>query len=236
MRPAVLFDLGNTLAAYYHGSEFLAILQQSVTVLFEELSSRNLSNVSLEAAFESAQLENNEAADFRFRPMADRFERIFRISLAEDPALAHRLCELFLDPIFAIGRLYEDTLPTLKHLRSTGHPLAIVSNAPWGSPPTLWHDELQRLGLSELVDAVVMCGDVGWRKPARQIFDYAVATVNRSANQCIFVGDDLRWDTSGSEAVGMRSVLIDRERRHKGYNGPKVEDLDGLLEFLQKCA
>lgn len=233
MKPAVLFDLGNTLAAYYHANEFQPILRQSIGALFEELSSRDMSNVSLEAALELAQLENKEAPDFRFRPMAERLERVFRVSLAEDGPFAHRLSALFLGPIFAIGRVYEDTRPVLNRLRSAGHPLAIVSNAPWGSPPTLWREELQRLGLSDLVDAVVMCGDVGWRKPARQIFLDAAAALDRSPEECIFVGDDVRWDTSGSEAVGMRSVLIDRDGRHESYSGAKVEDLDELLEVLR---
>ena len=226
MKPAVLFDLGNTLAAYYHTNEFQPILRRSISAVSDELASRGLLSVSLEAAFSSAQRENVEAADLRFNPMIERFERIFRFSLAAESALALRLCERFLGPIFEVGRVYEDTPHVLASLRSEGHQLAVVSNAPWGSPPQLWREELQRLGLAELVDTIVLCGDVGRRKPAPQIFAYAATALDRTADQCIFVGDDLRWDISGSKAVGMRPILVDRDQRHNNYTGERVASPD----------
>ena len=236
MKPAVLFDLGNTLAAYYHADQFQPILKRAISALSNELESRGLYRVPFDAAFASALAENREAPDFRFTPMAERFERIFEISLAGDAVLSQRLCELFLSPIFAIARVYDDTLPVIGKLRDAGFRMAIVSNAPWGSPPELWHNELKRLGLASAVDAIVMCGDVGWRKPAREIFESAASALGRRPDQCIFVGDDLRWDISGSEAVGMRPVLIDRNHRHQQYTGKRIEGLQELLGIVEAGA
>jgi putative hydrolase of the HAD superfamily len=232
MKPALLFDLGNTLAAYYHSEQFQPILERGIAAVSSELESRGLSHVTFDAAFASAIAENREAPDFRFTPMAERFERIFDIDLSEDSPLAQLLCELFLAPIFEIGRVYDDARPVIGQLREAGFPLAIVSNAPWGSPPDLWRNELERLGLASAVDAIVMCGDIGWRKPARAIFEFAASALDRSPDQCIFVGDDLRWDVSGSKAVGMRSVLIDRDHRHKKYVGDRIEGLHELLAIV----
>jgi putative hydrolase of the HAD superfamily len=233
-KPAVLFDLGNTLAAYYHAEQFQPLLKITIAGILSELESLNLSRVSFDAAFASAIAENEEAPDFRFTPMAERFERIFEISLAGDTALSQRLCRLFLKPIFALGRVYDDTMPVIKELRGAGYPVAIVSNTPWGSPPNLWHDELERLGLARAVDIVVLCGDVGWRKPARQIFEFAASRLDRRPEECIFVGDDLRWDVSGSESAGMRPVLIDRDQRNQQYVGERVEDLYQLLAMVER--
>ncbi len=232
MSPAVLFDLGNTLAAYYHPSEFQPILTEAIGSVRDELSRRGLCEVSLEAAVAAAVTENREAADHRFSPMIDRLERIFQVALAHDPSLAEAACERFLGPIFAVGRVYDDTLPTLAQLRSAGVRLGIVSNAPWGSPPELWRRELQRLGLSAAVDVVVLCGDVGWRKPAPDIFHYALRQLGCQAAECMFVGDDLRWDIEGSAAVGMRPMLIDRDGRHPDYKGERVVDLRGIVASL----
>ena len=233
MKPAVLFDLGNTLAAYYRADQFGPILELAISGVLRELESRDLTSVAPEAALSRALAENEEAPDFRFRPMADRLARIFDVSLADDPPLAEALCECFLRPIFAIGRLYEDTLPALAELRDAGHPTAIVSNAPWGSPPDLWRRELARLGLAASVDCVVLCGDVGWRKPAREIFDYAARMLERLPGKCVFVGDDLRWDISGSAAAGMRPLLMDREHRHPNHSADRAHDLFGVLEVVQ---
>ncbi len=169
-------------------------------------------------------------------PLTDRLERIFRVSLADDPALANTLCERFLAPIFAVGRVYDDALPALARLRQVGMQTAIVSNAPWGSPPQLWRRELRRLGLAGAVDAVVLCGDVWWRKPAPAIFHHALRKLGCRAAECAFVGDDLRWDIEGSAAVGIRPILIDRDGRYPGYEGERVADLDGLLFLLETRA
>jgi putative hydrolase of the HAD superfamily len=231
---AVLFDLGNTLAAYYHASEFQPILKNAIGAVHEELARRGLCRVSLESAMPAAITENQEASDFRFVPMAGRLERIFQLSLANDPALAATLCARFLTPIFATGRVYDDALPALAQLRQAGVRTAIVSNAPWGSPPQLWREELRRLGLSEAVDAVVLCGDVGWRKPAPDIFRHAVSQVRCEPAECVFIGDDLRWDIEGSTAVGMRPVLIDRDGRNPAYTGERVEDLREILATIRR--
>ena len=120
----------------------------------------------------------------------------------------------------------------LKDFNSRGYPTAIVSNAPWGSPPEMWHEELARLGLADAVDCVVLCGDVGWRKPAPQIFNFAADKLHRRPDECVFVGDDLRWDIAGSAAVGMQPILIDRDDRHRDHVGVRVGDLHGVLSAV----
>lgn len=236
MKAAVLFDLGNTLASYYRPEEFSPILEEAIADLVDELRKRGLLRVSLEEAITASARENQEAADFRFTPIIERFERIFAISLAHDPAFQAQLCRVFLRPIFALGRAYEDSVPALKTLRAAGHPTAIVSNAPWGSPPEFWHAEISRLGLASYVDRIVMCGDVGWRKPARKIFQSVAAALGRAAQGCVFAGDDLRWDVEGSAAAGMRPVLVDRASMHVGYAGARVEGLDELPELIAALA
>jgi putative hydrolase of the HAD superfamily len=96
----------------------------------------------------------------------------------------------------------------------------------------LWRRELARLGLSDAVDAVVLCGDVGWRKPARQIFEAAAKKLDCRPAECVFVGGDVRWDVGGCKAAGMRAVLIDREGRCPEYNGERIAGLHGVLAVL----
>jgi putative hydrolase of the HAD superfamily len=231
-RPAVFFDLGNTLAAYYNGSEFQPILRQAIACVAEELGREGVRSVNLDSAIAAAALENREADDFRFMPMSERFSRIFGLDFETTGGLDWRLCRAFLTPIFALGRLYEDSLEALEVLRRQGFATGIVSNAPWGSPPDLWRGELARLGLSAAVDCVVLCGDVGWRKPAPEIFQFAAERLGVSCSNTTFVGDDLKWDIQGSEAVGMRAVLIDRDNRHPEYDGNRILQLRGIEELL----
>jgi putative hydrolase of the HAD superfamily len=227
-RNAVLFDLGNTLAAYYRAEQFDPILARCVQAVLSELQRRGIKAPAFDAALTAAHAENREAGDFSFAPMAQRLVRIFELQGGAD-TLLEELCRRFLEPIFAVGRIYEESLPVLAALRDMGYATAIVSNAPWGSPPHLWRAKLEEMGLAGAVDDVVLCGDVGWRKPARQIFLYAAERLGTPCEDCVFVGDDLQWDVAGSAAVGMRPVLIDRHNTHSDYAGLRISTLRELL-------
>lgn len=237
MKSALLFDLGGTLVEYYDRSEQDTVLTEALAGVREFLAEAGLSTVALEDALRQMGAER-EAGDYRVLPLVTRLARVFGLNceeLPEDFSLA--MCRRFLQPIFARGRPYEDTLPVLRRLRTLGIRTAIVSNTPWGSPAPLWHEEIARLGLSELVDAAVFCTDVGWRKPARQIFDRALEALGVAPHQALFVGDHPVWDIAGAQAVGMEAVLIDRQGTpHDGAisNLYELLALLGILEFRRE--
>ncbi|MCK4376125.1 MAG: HAD family hydrolase [Candidatus Brocadiae bacterium] len=242
MKNAILFDLGNTLVRYYEREEFPAILRQSITEVRDHLPQEGLLTVPAQAMWQRVKEEDHVAADHRVRPLEERLARIF--DLPAPTARAHpgchpgpsagardfgetqdTLCRCFMKPIFARAQVYEDALPTLRRLRSKGFKTAVVSNTPWGSPAHLWRQELQRLGLSEHLDAAVFCRDVGWRKPAREIFEFALQTLQAGPQECIFVGDDPRWDIVGPAGVGMDAILLDR-------SGAPHEDCRDIINAL----
>jgi len=81
---------------------------------------------------------------------------------------------------------------------------------PLGFTVELWRRELQCLGLAQYFDAQVFCRDVGWRKPAKTIFESAIKALGTQPGECLFVGDDPRWDIVGARSAGMEAVLLDR--------------------------
>jgi HAD superfamily hydrolase (TIGR01509 family) len=240
MKEAVLFDLGNTLVHYYERSEFPAILEEAILAVRAHLRDRGLLRVSEEAMWQAVGQENHEAADARVRPLVGRLARIFLLNrqVALDVGQAMERC--FTGPIFARAQRYPDSLPLLRELRARGLKAAVISNTPWGSPGDLWREELQRLGLADWLDTAVFCTDVGWRKPARPLFVAALAKLDAEVGDCLFVGDDPRWDLAGAEAMGIDTVLINRARA--GPADPEIDPagqqqtirtLDELWRFLE---
>ena len=229
LKEAVLFDLGNTLVRYWDRAGFPAVLAEALAGVQERLRAEGLLRVPADSLLERAMRENQEAGDHRVRPLEDRLRRVFDLDQWTPPELMDELCRLFVRPLIVQGRIYDDTLPALDRLRGQGRRLAVVSNLPWGSPPEMWREEVFRLGIGERVEAVVFCRDVGWRKPARQIFEHALQKLDLPAARCLFVGDDPRWDLNGPRAIGMEALLIDRA----GAAGPPaIRDLRQLLELL----
>lgn len=230
MKSAILFDLGNTLVQYYERRDFPAILKRCIARA-EEVVRREYGPVEDAGLWDRVAAENYPAKDYCVRSLEDRLQAIFAIPPADWTAdLADAACRSFMQPIFDLGRVYEDVIPTLDDLRLRGLKTAIVSNTPWGSPASLWREEIARLGLAEAVDVLVFCGDCGWRKPARQIFDHTLALLGVDAGECVFIGDDPRWDIAGPEAVGIEAALIDRI----GATAGAISSLADLPAFLQK--
>lgn len=236
MKRILLFDLGDTLIRYYHSPEFPPLLKECVrrtTVSLQQ--SRFLVPSEAEIAHR-VHAENYEARNFRVRPLEQRLGRIFGLKRsAGQTHLVTDMCRVFMKPIFAIASLYPDTLPALTALRDRGFRLGVVSNTPWGCPAVLWREELARHGVLSLCEHVLFCRDVGWRKPARLIFQKAFEIFGCSPDDCVFVGDSVKWDVDGAQKVGMTPVLIDRSGHTRERNIQKITslvELDALLGSL----
>lgn len=234
VKNVVLFDLGNTLVYYFEMYEFDVILRQAVTKVQDYLTEKYALHISTEDIWRKVEAENYESSDYRVRPLEERLTRIFQLDSLAQPCDIMALCRCFVQPIFARAQCYEDTLPTLEKLKSKGYKMAIVSNTTWGSPANLWQEHLKQLRLSKYFDAFVFCRDIGWRKPAKQIFEYTLQKLDALPQQSVFVGDDPRWDIVGPESVGIYPILIDRKGLHETLKKGQtcIRNLTELIDKL----
>ena len=125
--------------------------------------------------------------------------------------------------------LYDDTVPTLQHLRDAGFKLAIVSN--WDTPL----DPLtERLGIAHYFDIIVASHDarVLSAKPDPHIFNYTLAAVSVSAAEAVHVGDTYEADIVGARDVGIRPILIDRDNTQAGRWKETIQCLSELPALL----
>lgn len=117
-------------------------------------------------------------------------------------------------------------LPCLRaHLR-----LGLLSNYPHA--PAV-RDSLAEAGLIEHLDAVVISAELGWSKPSRPAFEAAIAALETSAEEILFVGDDLDNDMRGAKAMGMHTAWLPRA----GAEAENAEDcvdlqLDSLADLV----
>lgn len=100
--------------------------------------------------------------------------------------------------------LAASTHALLEALRNRGLRLALVSNT--ASPEWLLQPVLERQGLVERVDAIVLSSEVGKRKPHPAIFERALSELDVRSDEALFVGDRLDADVFGASRVGMRTV------------------------------
>jgi putative hydrolase of the HAD superfamily len=103
--------------------------------------------------------------------------------------------------------LYDDSLPVVHDLRSRGIKTALVSNCSHSTRPVV-----DRLGLPEAFDAVVLSFEVASRKPDGAIYLEALSRLGLSAADAavsLFVDDQAEY-CDGAAAVGLQARLIIR--------------------------
>jgi putative hydrolase of the HAD superfamily len=122
--------------------------------------------------------------------------------------LAARLLRVDGTAVAAAGllrRMFAASLPvpgmyeTIRTLRAAGFSTALLSNS-WGC------DEYPRADFPGLFDTVVLSGEVGMRKPEKEIFLHAAETLGLAPAECVFV-DDMEANVAAARACGMTGLL-----------------------------
>jgi putative hydrolase of the HAD superfamily len=129
-------------------------------------------------------------------------------------------------------RLYPYVRETLEVLRER-FPLALVTDA----QSAYARGELNRVGLLEYFDPIVVSGDLGYRKPDPRIFQIALDAMGVAAEHTLFVGNDMHRDVYGAARVGMRTVMFDSDQGTKVHldcvPDHTITDHRELLQILE---
>ena len=144
-----------------------------------------------------------------------------------------RLTDLFYAPIGAGTGRYPETLEVLEALREAGVRMAIISNAPWDVPGRLLVADMERWEIAGYFDAMVMSGDVPWRKPNPEFMWEAARRLEVEPSECLVVGDSLRADIAGARAAGIRCVWVNRDGAKAAGDDPKPDEVVASLSGLR---
>lgn len=149
-----------------------------------------------------------------------------------DPVLVADLVRRTEEFLLTGVTLHEDALPTLRELRRRGVRTAVVSNCDHTTRPVV-----QRLGLYEEADAVVLSFEERVAKPDPAIYLAALERLNVAAAEALFVDDQVAY-CDGAADLGIGTFLIrrrdadpvDGESRPEGHR--TIGDLRTLLDLL----
>jgi putative hydrolase of the HAD superfamily len=98
--------------------------------------------------------------------------------------------------------------------------------------------KLDGLGIAAHFDHVLVSGEVGHLKPAAAIFRRALDLAGVKPQEAVHVGDHLDADIYGAQAVGMRAVWFNAERRHSYWHSAQpdatVSSYKELLAVLER--
>jgi HAD superfamily hydrolase (TIGR01549 family) len=124
---------------------------------------------------------------------------------------------------------FADTIPVLNRLRESGRTVGVVSNM------SDTGDKIAaQVGLTDHVDFLITSRDAGANKPHPPIFLQSLDRAGCNADEAILVGDSIDSDIEGAFAVGIKPILIDRDRRYGSYKThPRITSLDELEAVIE---
>lgn len=116
-------------------------------------------------------------------------------------------------------RLYDDVPAALRGMRQAGLRLAIVSNCSWQTAGVV-----EVTSLAGEVDAVVLSFEIGLLKPDPAILLAALERLGADPARAALV-DDVAANLDAARALGMATVLMDRDGAAVAPAHPAVRDL-----------
>jgi FMN phosphatase YigB (HAD superfamily) len=243
---AILFDLFDTLVRFDRERmpeiEINGKAVRSSAGLLHTILRTQCPEIGLDRCYEALgeswrEAERLRAIDHREVAADARFAHFFRTLGLDESALPEGFGRSLIDAHRnALGKAAEFPPhhgPLLRRLAQR-YKLAVVSNFDY-TPTAL--DILERAGVTDLFQTIVVSDEIGWRKPRRDIFDAALHRLGVRAGESLFVGDRADMDVLGAQQIGMDAVWINRdgEPLPAGIKAPtyEIRDLGELASILK---
>jgi YjjG family noncanonical pyrimidine nucleotidase len=174
-------------------------------------------NEALWQQVETGSITPNELKSERFRALAQEHGLTYNANaVAEDYAIGLAQC----------GDLYEGAADLIEHL-ALSHHLSMITNG----LGQVQRGRLERVGLADAFEPLVISGEVGVAKPRREIFDLVFQAHPQSPKDSfVMIGDSLTSDIQGGINSGIDTCWFDRHRSGPGDVRPThvIQSLDQL--------
>ena len=225
----ILFDLDHTLWDYdTNSSETLQELYQDY-----QLQQKGISSFSV---FHETFIEVNtklwEQYDLGIIDRdAIRFERFHSIlsKLGIDNVdLSLTLSDEYVVHSPKKSRLMPNAIEVLDYLKDR-YPMTIVTNG----FEEIQYTKLNASGLTPYFKNVVTSARAGHKKPAKEIFEFALKESGFQSHETVMIGDNLLTDIGGAHNASVDTVFFNPNKiSHEGKPQYEIHDLKQLLDIL----
>lgn len=115
-----------------------------------------------------------------------------------------RAVDLFYAPEMTAWEPMPGAFELLQQLNAAGFPLAVIANY---ASDRIFQRIVDYTGLRPFLDVCLSSAAVEWRKPDQQIYDVALQRWDAEPYEIVCVGDSLKHDVAGGQAIGALTVL-----------------------------
>ncbi|MDP8930204.1 MAG: HAD family hydrolase [Actinomycetota bacterium] len=244
---AVLFDYGHTLVDFRRTEEALLdayrLVHELVVAAVDEEAAGRVPEASRLVRLIATAVDEIVEASYTERRLEELdvlgvYEEVLGgLGLTLPPEVVHRIVTLDHVAFRSCIILPTETREVLGDLRGRGLAIGFVSNAHF--LPELLREDLELLGLAELIDAGAFSSELGTRKPDPRIFHHVLGELGVAPGDAIHVGDRVRDDIGGARAAGLAGGILTHQWRQEQPDGReftlirRLGELPALLERLE---
>jgi YjjG family noncanonical pyrimidine nucleotidase len=225
----VFFDLDHTLWDYDANADE-TLLELYHEFRLESLGIKNVLdfqqqfhrvNLALWDQFDRGVIAGSVIREQRFLQILAAFE-------IHHNELCDILSETYLTRCPQKDKLMDHTKEILDYL-SAKYSLAIITNG----FEEIQHTKLTSSGLLAYFDHVVTSQKAGFRKPSKEIFEYALSINNVQAHESVMIGDNLIADIKGAQNASIHSIFFNPLKiAHNEKVGSEIHTLKELTTIL----
>lgn len=158
-----------------------------------------------------------------------RFKQILAAFNIHDQTLIQDLSYEYLNTCPKKSHVIPGAHETLEYLKRCGYQLSIITNG----FEEIQHIKLASGKLSTYFNNVITSQQAGHKKPAREIFDYAMERNGVKSHQAIMIGDNLLTDIAGARNARVDTVYFNPEKiSHQEEVTLEIHQLDDLCHHL----
>jgi haloacid dehalogenase superfamily, subfamily IA, variant 3 with third motif having DD or ED/haloacid dehalogenase superfamily, subfamily IA, variant 1 with third motif having Dx(3-4)D or Dx(3-4)E len=215
---AVLFDLDNTLLDR----------TQTFRKFAESFAETYFSHLAHTEAVIAQIVERDQDG---YKDKAKLFEELLEV-LPWDVKPTHAELMLFYESRYVTcAVLMEYAEEIIDYVRAK-YRIGLITNG----RTVIQYGKIDRLGLRDLFDVIVVSEEAGVKKPNPEIFNKAVESLGLRADQCLYVGDHPVNDIQGAGKAGMGAVWIEVNQPWNEqltiHPAHKIKSLKELIQIL----
>lgn len=155
-----------------------------------------------------------------------RFRQTLAIKSVHNEQLVKALAEDFLEFSSDKNILVDNALQVVEQLYKK-YSLYIISNG----FIEVQSRKMALTGLAPYFKKVVLSEEVKAQKPSKEIFEYAVKSVNARKTESVMIGDNIEADIEGARSFGIDQVYFDYNKLEENH-GKATFTIQALNELL----